>query len=380
MYRPMRLLAIGLLLTVAAPTVMAQEAIEDQETAIRQLEAELDETIDEWREAQERARLADSLRAVERGVFNMDSTRVGLFTIVTREDRTESYVETARQAWEIFEPYISGLSRQERAGLEGRTIGIIQGGRVIRTDSHVWIRPYHPPGERVRRVASVMDQQLAGRASDRFNWWGRSLGLVDAGESRDRWTYRALLTSQSRVTRGCFEGHLNDCWRALGVLDGQRWWEAWYHPHQLRMRIQRLWNPDRMDEPDPELVENYTACMHGNDDGACVEIVQGYSSVATNAIRPLDASARESLMALALRMGGEDAYARLIEDRAEENIREHLAYVAGTSESELIRSWRDQIMAARPEVTEGAAGTAAATLGWIVLLGAIATRSTRWRI
>jgi len=253
--------------------------------------------------------------------------------------------------------------------------------RVQRVDGSVRIRAYYSEDERVRRIARIMDQQLSQFMPDEFQNWGRALGIATDSESGDEWTYRSLLTGGSKAGRECYDGDLTACWRAVGLLDYDRWWETWYAPHQLREVIRRNWSPNNHVSPDPGLLDRFTDCMDEGNDRSCYEIIEANTNpeVPNANLYPLSATSRSSLVATAIRLGGDGAYARLIDDQ-DRDIREHLAYVAGTSEDELIRTWREGVMEARPAVTRGAGGAAAATLGWIILLGAFATRSTRWRI
>jgi hypothetical protein len=56
-----------------------------------------------------------------------------------------------------------------------------------------------------------------------------------------------------------------------------------------------------------------------------------------------------------------------------------LRHISGLSTEELSTRWRDLILAARPNVHAGFGLTQLATALWVLLLAALAMRSTRWR-
>mgnify|MGYP006185715041 CR=1 FL=1 len=59
---------------------------------------------------------------------------------------------------------------------------------------------------------------------------------------------------------------------------------------------------------------------------------------------------------------------------------EILAYVSGLTAEELASAWRDMVMGSRPPVHATTNGTTFTMLAWILLFGALAMRSSRWRL
>ena len=67
-------------------------------------------------------------------------------------------------------------------------------------------------------------------------------------------------------------------------------------------------------------------------------------------------------------------------DTSATTLEQQLARVAGVPSDELLRSWHDAVMDARPAHTAGFGASWLVTLAWAALVAAIAMRSTRWRL
>ena len=115
------------------------------------------------------------------------------------------------------------------------------------------------------------------------------------------------------------------------------------------------------------------ACLEG-EAGACLAVL-GLEGTGMSA--PLEAPAMVLLEAV--RLGGDGAWPRLLERRDAEPL-DALAAAAGTDAEEVIGAWRAALLEERPEVHAGLAAQAARALLWVLAFGALATRSTRWRL
>ncbi len=102
---------------------------------------------------------------------------------------------------------------------------------------------------------------------------------------------------------------------------------------------------------------------------------------ATLGLLPSHPSARASLVAHALQLGGDGALTRLMRRPDGGSVGAHLAVVAGTSEAELVRSWQEDV-SGRTGVfrSEGGERPGPASLFWAGGLALLALRSTRWRL
>jgi hypothetical protein len=81
----------------------------------------------------------------------------------------------------------------------------------------------------------------------------------------------------------------------------------------------------------------------------------------------------------ALQIGGREAYRRLVADPAAP-IGARLAATAGLPLDSLVVRWRSRALAARPPRITLTWWTSAAALGWTLILGLCALRSSRWRL
>lgn len=94
---------------------------------------------------------------------------------------------------------------------------------------------------------------------------------------------------------------------------------------------------------------------------------------------PASPEARVHLLWYAVRSGGEGAWRRAIESH-DAGPPEILASISGVPMEQLAADWRAELSAARPLVHAGLGRTSWTVLLWLLLLGAFAMRSTRWRL
>lgn len=93
--------------------------------------------------------------------------------------------------------------------------------------------------------------------------------------------------------------------------------------------------------------------------------------------RPL-LMARRVLMQVALEMGGEGAYGRMLSAQGG-TVGDQLAAAAAVPVDTVLRRWHTAVMAARPESTILTKKGAWMAFFWVVLFVAVASRSSRWR-
>ena len=115
------------------------------------------------------------------------------------------------------------------------------------------------------------------------------------------------------------------------------------------------------------------ACLTG-DAEACR---RGLGLTPEEGSAPLEA--RAMLLLEAVRMGGEDAWPRLLERSGADPL-PALSYAAGTDGEAVLAAWRERVVAERPDIHTSLAGQAARALLWVIALGALAMKSTRWRL
>jgi hypothetical protein len=94
--------------------------------------------------------------------------------------------------------------------------------------------------------------------------------------------------------------------------------------------------------------------------------------------RPLGLDARETLLHLALRLGGREAYHRLMA-AADQPMADRLASAAGVTTDSLLTRWRAAVLAARPAPLALPSSGVWMGLGWALFFAACGLRSSRWR-
>ena len=179
--------------------------------------------------------------------------------------------------------------------------------------------------------------------------------------------YAELATSPWRTARECFIGRLDECRRALGisgedpVLD---WFDATDRRHYVEEYLLYL----------PGAQARYAACT-SNDDAACIALMR---LAPREPDPPLGITTRVLLLALALDVGGRNAFDRLLDNPARP-LEVRLAAAAGIPVDSLIGRWRSRVLAVRPKTVAADERAAWGAIVWSVLFALAALRSTRWR-
>ena len=320
------------------------------------------------REAAETLARADSLRR-ER----LDTVRSGGLVILVRPGDAGLVRHAAPSAWAALD----SLYGDEARALAAEPFLFYIMTRPVR---------YLPPqADRLQRVMAGEDatsddvsRQLivAGGAAMRArgdtaftNWLGPILlPAIHAGAQFGR-VYVELVTAPSVAVRHCYDGDVAGCRAALGLLDGHDPVAVWFDARERRALVQRR-----------TVVELRTvraaadACLTGKSDAGCLEVLHAVEFLEP----PLSIEARHSLARLALAAGGRAAYGRL-QRSVGRPLSERLAIAAALPSDSLMARWRSTILAARPKAVTLAARGAWIALGWAVVFGLLALRSTRWR-
>jgi hypothetical protein len=87
---------------------------------------------------------------------------------------------------------------------------------------------------------------------------------------------------------------------------------------------------------------------------------------------------KATLLTVALDLGGPEAYVRFIADSTAD-VRSRLERASGVVADSLLRTWRSEMLDARPAPASTPVRTALAAIVWWTLLGGISLRSSRWR-
>jgi hypothetical protein len=118
------------------------------------------------------------------------------------------------------------------------------------------------------------------------------------------------------------------------------------------------------------------ACREEDDVSACDQIIMDRGLLG-GSYTPSEVNVH--LLWHAVEVGGDDAWARAVE-RSDASLAEVLRYASGQDGEQLVAGWRAALENERPSAYAGMSGVAGATLFWVLILAALAMRSTRWRL
>jgi hypothetical protein len=200
------------------------------------------------------------------------------------------------------------------------------------------------------------------------NWLGPLLLPPTHADAERARIYVELVTAPSATVRRCYAGNVYACRAALGLVEGDRV-TLWYDAAEWRAMVRRATQLERVTAR--AAVE---ACLTGQSDAACLDIVHALPGTDP----PLSAEARHSLTRVAFTAGGRDAHGRLLRG-AGRPLDERLAAAAGLPSDTLVQRWRETILSARPKPVTLSASGGWMALGWAVVFGLLALRSSRWR-
>jgi len=187
--------------------------------------------------------------------------------------------------------------------------------------------------------------------------------------------YRQVALQPSQAARSCLGGELEACVAAFGLEAMDVVLSRVYTPQERRLFV--LSNGVRFDP------EGLRACR-GGDLAECDRLLRDLSAHYPARqhqlfMVPFGPEVRASLLWFALERGGQGAWGRLLA-RADDEPLAALEAASGMSADALMRGWHAWLLENRPVGSAGFGPQALTGLAWILLLIALAARSTRWRL
>ena len=342
--------------------------------SVERLQARADSLLREWRRANALADMVDSLNHA-RTAGGTDTISVGALRIVTNPSPARLR-EAAARAW----PVIDSLYGTEARQLEQRPF---------------FIAPYDPdttsPKPTLRGAIQVpWDKDVASLATMLLttvpigrpdaalqNWLGGPVvPIVHPVQARAA-VYAQLVTAPSQVARNCFLGVMNDCRNALTLAQARDTLEQWYPSAAEQRALVFKSFAEFLTFSDHGAHKPALQSCRAGSDSACSELLRSLPPGALP--RPLTYDARAALVQIALRLGGREAYHRLVATPGKP-IADRLAGAAGVSVDSLVSLWRSEILAARPAPVTVPPWGPWAALGWTAVFAVCALRSSRWRV
>jgi hypothetical protein len=367
--------APGLLLMASALSWPGSgiEAQSQTDTTLEAVREELDSLVPLMRTLGERAKTAEYRERMKRLAEEqrpVDTFAVGPFRVVALPDQRDLAEETIRGAWDDLRPLVDGSEDL----LESWTFFIhyywSREGMFLSGDSllrQVAMSRRYPRSYLLRAAIQTVGNTLMKGLPPEIEAW--SGGQPRISPSRLPWVARELIATPSTAVRRCFRGDLDWCVEALGLNGTDGGWEKWYTAEERRDYIQGRTRPSG-----DRTTAIWDGCVRARMDDACEVFLRDKEPLI-----PLSPEARASFLGQALRTGGAGAFLRL---RAAdgEPLLDRLVAAAGVPQDSLLAAWRSAVLAARPSARAGLIRSPLSVLFWLVLLGALAVRSTRWRL
>ena len=176
-----------------------------------------------------------------------------------------------------------------------------------------------------------------------------------------------LLSSQAVVAKRCYAGRVQDCRVSLGITESADPAVEWFDAAGRRKLVEGIRKND-WSGSDPVATE---ACYAGSD-SACVSILRN-SPLPT----PVSSTQRINIVRLAISLGGSGAMERFLLTPGAVDVR--IAAAARVPTDSVVQVWLARAHGARTVSDDMSPGIAASSIGWILLCGVLAFRSSRWR-
>ena len=363
------------LLLVAPATGQGRAALEAR---VRDLQARVDAV-------NARIRVRDSLldagsgwRRVPRGLLVLevhgqrDTAEAAVDTALTRLEAT--YGEALGHAQQIV---LRATPRTSRAG-RGRPAGIPQGLSVQFTGDVMPGQPASAPfvpagapvGDLAAAVAAVASEALWYQVDRPLARWHPAAPIAVPESLQARRTFVELATSDFASAAGCLAGGLQDCRQALGLVDDPADLVGSYSPRDRQAFVRRL-----AQDAVGERAGLAGQCLQLGQQEACDTLLRGRE---WGPMVPLGESARQLLLAVALREGGVGAMGRLL-GHPDQPLLARLAAAARLPEDALLGRWLQVTRQSRGEGRVDTPRVAFAAVGWSLFLFGLAVRTFRWR-
>ena len=341
-----------------------------QDTTVARLRARADSLARAWREAGALANLVDSLERVRAGE-GRDTIAVGALRIVTNPSPLPVRQAAAR-AW----PVIDSLYGSAAAALaRGPYIvhAVDPDTAVPKPAFHVGLEVPWDLDEASVVTLLLTNVPMAPPDPVLSDWLGAPLRPAVRSQHDRATVYIQLVTAPSEASRRCFLGEIARCVDALGLGGAAGDLERWYpSPGERRALVTgsfaEFFNHGAT-------ASAFRACASGGD-GDCTELLRSLPGGALP--KPLGYEARSTLVYVALRMGGRDAYRRLLANPSDP-LAARLAAAAGMPLDSLVDRWRGDMMASRPATVLLPGWAFAVALAWTALFAGCGMWSTRWR-
>jgi len=303
-----------------------------------------------------------------------DTILAGPLRVIVERSRAHQVREGAEQAGET----IQSLLGDDAYLLEGRYLQLAFGIGTSSGAGQIPVvgLPGNPSADDVRRtIMGWVGPLLASRASAELRAWTGIPIEVDSVRIF-RAAHVDLVTALPGAASRCLAGALTDCGIALGLEAPTSPPHAYWDEHARREAVRRLapsWTQGSLEQVS-------VACLDG-DDPSCIAYLDARFAANAGLVRqlaPLGTASRQTVLLVAMRLGGSGALGRLVSDPSA-NPRRAIEAAAGQPIEQVLATWHGTVTAANPE-RRTTPGARLATLFWSLIFGAMALGGTRWRV
>ena len=339
--------------------------------------ARIEHLVPVWRSVTTEARRRDSIRARE---LPTDTVRSGVLRTVA----DSSLLALARESASEAQAMITQRFGDETGALQSHLYALTIARPAVRFHPAVdfgEVDATGKPGYESRLPATVdavsaswamrASEVLTRRLGPAFGEWLDNAIPVDAPSTAIWVGVRIdLVTSPFRASRRCYAGDIHECARALGVADDPNPIADWFTLSERQEIIYR----DRYQLGGGKPQE-FERCLAHNDDSACLTL--GAFIPRRELAPPLGPAARQSLLGLAMTIGGRGSYARMV--TAPPVLSAQLTAASRLPTDSLVARWRARVLTTKAANNTMTPGLAAMSLFWVAACGGLALGSSRWR-
>lgn len=179
-----------------------------------------------------------------------------------------------------------------------------------------------------------------------------------------------LTSSPANVAHRCYAGDVSSCKVALGLIAEPDPVIAWYDSAARHEIVKQRASWGQLDEAPVR------RCLAGRDVD-CIALMRGSAALSAWSLPPASSRSRAALVALGLQAGGDGSLGAFL--TGPYSVPEALASAAKVPADSLVAHWQRQVHDAGIASDAFTGSIAALSIGWILVMGGLASRSSRWR-
>jgi hypothetical protein len=177
-----------------------------------------------------------------------------------------------------------------------------------------------------------------------------------------------LVSSPALIDRACYSGSVDACKAALGLTNEPAPLTSWYDAAGRRALVHGMWDDRRVYRVARD------RCIAGSD-AECLAVLRADGTLGSEP--PASGHARATLMARAIAIGGSNSLDRLVSSSG--SVADALGATAAVPLDSVVATWLRRVHGRKAESENFSPTIGLVAIGWVLLMGGLALRSTRWR-